>query len=368
MPKKSKLDQRIDSIFDGFHPEEIGSKPGRISRVDPVRTKLTVAKPDRQYSAEKTGSFAGGRRFLAILISFMAVCLVTGFLIYTHFNVGATDAISTANAAPAPAQIQFNPPVSTQVRPDIQAPAAPTGLTANTTNSQTVILTWTGSSDNVGVVGYTIYRNGMSIATASSSNLTFTDTATLPNTEYTYGVDAYDQAGNHSAVSAPLLVTTPAKVGSLIFFLPVADTYVNEDDPTSIYGNANTLRVDASPDVYAYLRFNVTGLGGKTIKRARLKVYTNSVATQGISVVAVKDNSWTELTANFYNAPRLEETLASSAPVANNDSWISLDLTDYITGEGSFNIGIVTGSSTSVNLASRESGDKAPQLILELSQ
>jgi chitodextrinase len=73
-----------------------------------------------------------------------------------------------------------------------------------------VSLSWNASSDNVGVTGYTVYRNGTPLGTTGSTATTYTDAAVAPSTSYSYTVDAFDAAGNHSAQSSPLPVTTPA--------------------------------------------------------------------------------------------------------------------------------------------------------------
>ena len=168
--------------------------------------------------------------------------------------------------------------------------------------------------------------------------------------------------------ATPKVTNTPTKTATLVAsqatFLPVADTYVNASSPTSNYGKVNALRVDASPIVRTYLRFSVTGLGGKTISRARVKIYANTSATQGIRAVAIANNTWSESATNYNNAPALGGQLALSP--AGTNTWITLDITPYITGEGSFNLGIITDSSTAISLASREAGANAPQLILDL--
>ena len=93
---------------------------------------------------------------------------------------------------------------------DTQPPTVPTGLTATSVTSSAVSLSWNASTDNVGVAGYTVYRNGSALATTGSSTTTYTDSAVSPSTAYTYTVDAFDNAGNHSAQSSPVQVTTPA--------------------------------------------------------------------------------------------------------------------------------------------------------------
>ena len=43
---------------------------------------------------------------------------------------------------------------------DTAAPSVPTGLAATVQKGRKVVLSWNASNDNVGVVGYDVYRNG----------------------------------------------------------------------------------------------------------------------------------------------------------------------------------------------------------------
>ena len=131
------------------------------------------------------------------------------------------------------------------------------------------------------------------------------------------------------------------------------------------YGASTSLRADASPDVHSYLRFTVPELGGASISQARLLIYATSGSTQGIGAQIVADNSWGENTINYSNAPALGSFLASS-PAVMTGTWISLDVTSYITGSGTYNFGVTTPGSTAIGLSSRESGVNAPQLIIDL--
>jgi chitodextrinase len=90
---------------------------------------------------------------------------------------------------------------------DTQPPSVPASLHATSVASTSVSLAWSPSTDNVGVTGYTVYRNGVSLGTVSTTS--FTDNTVSPGTTYSYTVDAFDAAGNHSAQSQPVQVTTP---------------------------------------------------------------------------------------------------------------------------------------------------------------
>jgi chitodextrinase len=97
---------------------------------------------------------------------------------------------------------------------DTQAPSVPGGVTASAVSPTRVDLAWTGSSDNQGVAGYRIYRNGTAIGTTSSTS--YSDTTAAPSSTYSYTVDAVDTTGNRSAQSDPASVTTPNQPGAAI--------------------------------------------------------------------------------------------------------------------------------------------------------
>jgi hypothetical protein len=179
-------------------------------------------------------------------------------------------------------------------------------------------------------------------------------------------VDAFDAAGNHSLPSDPASVTTPALPATLTF-TTTADTYVNASNPSANYGSATVFRLLFSPDLHAYLRFNVSGLAGYPIRSAHLLVFTNSNSTPGINALSVADNSWSETAVTYSTAPPLGAQITSSGPIAAS-SWVSLDVTPYITGEGTYSFGLATLNTSTLSFAARESGANAAQLIIDLQQ
>ncbi|MGW6208480.1 glycoside hydrolase family 6 protein [Streptomyces sp. NPDC055089] len=95
---------------------------------------------------------------------------------------------------------------------DTQAPTAPTGVTATAKTSGSVSLSWTASTDNTGVTGYDVFRNGVKVG--STTTTSYTDSGLSASTAYTYTVKAKDAAGNVSAASSALSVTTSAGGGT----------------------------------------------------------------------------------------------------------------------------------------------------------
>ncbi|WP_204040187.1 fibronectin type III domain-containing protein, partial [Acrocarpospora phusangensis] len=88
---------------------------------------------------------------------------------------------------------------------DCAAPTAPT-LASTGKTSTSVSLSWSGAADNVGVTGYEVFRGGVLIG--SPSGTTFTDSGLTASTAYAYTVKARDAAGNRSAASNTVTVTT----------------------------------------------------------------------------------------------------------------------------------------------------------------
>lgn len=116
------------------------------------------------------------------------------------YNVDAVDAAGNVSSLSATAD------ATTPAAPDTTPPSRPTGLAAIAVSPFQINLSWSASSDNVGVAGYGVFRNGVLVAALSDT--TFQDTGLNPVTTYTYRVRAVDAAGNVSAQSAAASATT----------------------------------------------------------------------------------------------------------------------------------------------------------------
>lgn len=91
---------------------------------------------------------------------------------------------------------------------DVTAPSTPTNFRATGTSTSSVSLAWNASSDNVGVSGYRVYRSG-SLYTSTAS-LSTTVSGLSSSTSYSFGVEAYDAAGNTSGRAATSATTSTA--------------------------------------------------------------------------------------------------------------------------------------------------------------
>ena len=134
------------------------------------------------------------------------------------YTVAARDAAGNASANSATASITIA---------DTTPPTTPTGLTAAVAGSSGANLSWSASTDNVGVTGYIVRRNGVQIATSATTS--FADTGLSAATTYSYTVAARDAAGNVSPDSTSASVTTaiapPPTAGT--FFVATAGSDLN---------------------------------------------------------------------------------------------------------------------------------------------
>lgn len=120
-----------------------------------------------------------------------------------RYTVAACDAAGNCSAQSSAVSV-------TTAVPDTIAPTVPTGLTGSAASTTQINLTWTAQTDNVGVTGYKVYRNGVQVGTPAGTS--FGDTGLSPGIPYSYTVAACDAAGNCSVQSAAATATTMAKV------------------------------------------------------------------------------------------------------------------------------------------------------------
>jgi chitodextrinase len=186
------------------------------------------------------------------------------------------------------------------------------------------------------VSGYTVYRNGSTLATVSGATLTYNDTTVAPATNYSYTVDAFDAAGSHSAQSSPASVTTPAPAGDTTPPSVPGGLTANASSPTQV-----GLAWSASTD-------NV-GVSGYTVYRSGSTLATVSGAT-----LAYTDSTVAPATNYSYTVDAFD--------AAGNRSGQSAPASVHVPGQPKFVQGKVftTGgrvTSTTVPLGAVARGD-----------
>lgn len=119
---------------------------------------------------------------------------------------------------------------------DNQPPSTPSGVAALGISTSQIQLSWGSSSDNVQVLGYNIYRNGIRVATSTLTS--YQDAGLNQSTSYTYTVSAYDNSGNESTVSVPTNGLTFAAVVIPTPPAPTEPSSGGSNDPVLVYASA----------------------------------------------------------------------------------------------------------------------------------
>ncbi len=160
--------------------------------------------------------------------------------------------------------------------PDTTLPSIPTTLQATVVSTSQIDLAWNASTDNVGVTGYRIYRDGIQVADISS--ITFQDTGLSPSTTYSYTVSAYDAAGNESGQSSMSSATTLSlPVNNPPVLSTVGNKSVNEGQALSFTISAT----DSDGDTLSYTTNNLPS-GASFNENTKTFAWTPTYSQAGI--------------------------------------------------------------------------------------
>jgi hypothetical protein len=208
------------------------------------------------------------------------------------------------------------------VNADATAPSIPVGLTATAVSSSQVNLSWTASTDNVGVTGYNVFRNGGKIATSSTTS--FTDSSLAASTSYTYNVSAFDGAGNTSGQSSGAAATTLGAGGSgqipaTLGWFQIPNTSIQSLCPpyTEIQGSTGCKAVMSawSGGLFDTKRNRLVIHGGGHTDYYGNEIYAIDLNANPIAPVLVKDASHGSAITNLSTCP---ETFLDGTPNARH--------------------------------------------------
>ncbi len=181
-----------------------------------VLSASTIACPDVQAPTTPTSLHASTTTTTSIALAWTAATDnvgVSGYGVYTNGTLASSTASTTytvsgltcgtsysfavdAYDAAGNRSAQGTLTTSTSACPDTQAPTSPTSLQVTTSTPTSVTFSWSASTDNVGVSGYGVYQGGS--LTGSTNSTSYTVASLTCGTNYSFGVDAYDAAGNRS--------------------------------------------------------------------------------------------------------------------------------------------------------------------------
>lgn len=203
-------------------------------------------------------------------------------------------------------------------------PTVPTNLAAVAVSSTQINLTWTASTDNVGVTSYKIYRDGSATPIATQTGTTYSDTGLTASTAYSYTVSACDADNNCSGQSSVVSETIPAPpiAGGEWVFVP---------------GNSSI-----GTDSFYIMKYEAKNVGGVATSQADV---TPWVITQINSISACSALGG----GAGYHLPTIAETQTINRNIeAQSANWSNSVIGSLITGGGGLkrgNVGIIDSAS-----------------------
>lgn len=157
---------------------------------------------------------------------------------------------------------------------DTIAPSVPGSVQASATSATTGTSSWAASTDNVGVAGYQVYRNGTPLGT--TTELSYPHTGLTPSTQYSITVSAFDAAGNSSAAGGPAVFTTPANAAPV---WSLSNQSYNTGTAVNIA--LDSFCTDADGDTITYSLVSGTLPTGLSLSGARNQTLSGTVTAAG---------------------------------------------------------------------------------------
>lgn len=142
---------------------------------------------------------------------------------------------------------------------------------------------------------------------------------------------------------------------SLLTFAPVADAHVRADAPGSNAGTASLLKVDGSPRIITFLRFDVSGVAGSVLD-VTLAMHLTDASSRGGTIHRVSDTGWDEAAITWSTKPALDGAQAGAfgaTMTPGDDHEVSLG--PLIEGDGPLTLAIVSSNADGAAWTSRES-------------
>jgi hypothetical protein len=255
----------------------------------------------------------------------------------------------------------------------------PPELIIQTTASPPTLSSFTPPSGPVGTV-VTILGSDFLGTTEVTFNGTAATFTVISSTEIQATVpEGVPQGGNKitvttlagSSTSASDFVVIADETTTTVTFTPTEDAYVRSSRPNSNYGAVTTVRLrkTSSEAITSYLKFNVSGLSG-VVQSAKLRLYVTLAGSDGGSVFVVSNNyqssttPWTESGLRWNNAPAISGAALSSTGPLSLETWVELEVTPAITGDGLYSFGLENNTSDYVYYSSSE-GLHAPELVIQ---
>ncbi|MDD2797351.1 MAG: T9SS type A sorting domain-containing protein [Bacteroidales bacterium] len=247
---------------------------------------------------------------------------ITGLSASTAYSmtVKAKDAASNTSAA-STALV-----VTTAAAADVTAPTVPTGLGNTTPTSSSFTLSWTASTDAVGVTAYDVYKDAVLYGSTASTSLDITGLSA--STAYSMTVKAKDAASNTSNASTALVVTTAAAVSSTVWQVATGDISATYSNASFHSGDIIELTANGATGSYTWTT-KVGTLTKSFTLRAGSSVTTRPIVTLPSGITLSSNNNTTPYSLSFdgidFDGNAVATALTSAKGATGGDLIVSMN-------------------------------------------
>ncbi len=228
---------------------------------------------------------------------------------------------------------------------DITPPTAPATVTATAVSDTQVTVTWTAGTDNVGVTGYRVFRNGSTtqLVQVSGTTLTYTDTTATPDSTVSYAIRSVDAAANISPLSPSASTVTPAftdgfETGN--FTRWTTNNGLTAQQTTVDTGSWAALALSTTTNSARYASKTLPTARTNLYYRERIRIISNTTAT--VNVLRLRTAAGGNIVSLTYNGSRqlgyhddiMNTTTTSTTALALN-TWYEVKVHVVINGASS---------------------------------
>jgi len=163
-------------------------------------------------------------------------------------------------------------------------------------------------------------------------------------------------------------ISTSAAPEPTLSFPLEADASIKAGSPGGNFGTASKLEVDGSPLKHTLLRFTVSGVGSAQVLSAKLRLYDVDSSNAGGTFYPVADDAWLESSVTWNNAPAAGPGPLASLGSVSSGTWYEVDLSTYVTGDGTYSLRMQSTSSNGADYTSAEgTAANRPTVVVTLS-
>ena len=159
--------------------------------------------------------------------------------------------------------------------------------------------------------------------------------------------------------------TAGAATAETLTFAPAADTFVALGFPGTNYGSAAGLEVDNSPVKHLLLKFTVSGIGGRTVQSAKLRLYAFDPSPSGGRFFRTASSSWSESAVTWTSAPAADPSPLAILGAVAAGAWYEVDLSSLVKADGTYSLRVTSTDTNGADYTSKEgTAGFAPRLVV----